>query len=72
VGRKLYFYYDGGDWRVSVSLPSAIHVDVYDYVTVEMDTDKPYEYHSEVMKKYPPGQEKKYYKGKGKGKGKKW
>ncbi len=66
LGRKLYFYYDGGNWRVSVSLPASIHIDVGDYVTLEMNTGKPYEYHSEVVKSYPPGQEKKKSKPKGK------
>ena len=31
-----------------------------------MDTDKPYKFHSDVIKKYPPGQMKKKKKGKGK------
>ena len=49
TGRKLYFYFEGGD-----------------HVTLEMDTDKPYEFHSHVVKKYPPGQMKKKEKAKGK------
>ncbi|MCK5487633.1 MAG: hypothetical protein KAI86_15555 [Desulfobacterales bacterium] len=70
VGRSLYFYYDSGHWRVSVSLPSGIRIEVEDYVTLEMETDRPYEYHAEVAKRYPPGQQKKMYKGNGKKK--KW
>lgn len=68
LGRKLYFYYDGGNWQVSVSLPASIHIDIGDYVTLEMDTGKPYNYHSEVVERYPPGHEKKKSKAKGKGK----
>ena len=66
LGRKLYFYYDGGNWQVSVSLPSRIHIDIDDFVTLEMNTGRPYDYHSEVVKRYPPGHEKKKSKAKGK------
>ena len=64
--RGVYFYYRDGRWRVSVSLPSSIRIDVDDYVTLEMDSDKPYKYDHEVIKRYPPGQMKKKKKGKGK------
>lgn len=68
VGRTLYFYYENGNWRVSASLPGGIQIDVGNYVTLEMDTDKPYEYHAEVVKRYPPGQQKKQNKKKDKSK----
>lgn len=60
--RGVYFYYKDREWRVSVSLPSSIQIDVDDHITLEMDTDKPYEWDHEVMKKYPPGQLKKKHK----------
>ena len=66
TGRNLYFYYEGGRWGASVSLPSSIRINVSDYVSLEMDTDEPYRYDSDVIKKYPPGQQKKKSKGKGK------
>ena len=44
---------------MSVSLPSRIRIDVNDFVALEMNSDKPYRYHSEVKKKYPPGKVKK-------------
>jgi hypothetical protein len=68
LGRAVYIYYEGERWRVSVTLPGKIRIDLDDYVTLEMDTDKPYEYHSEVVKRYPPGHKKKKSKGKGKDK----
>ena len=71
VGRSLYFYYSGGGWQASVSLPSGIHIAAGEYVALEMDADRPYIYHSDVEKRYPPGQMKKKEKG-DKGKGKKW
>ena len=70
TGRRLYFYYGSGQWQVSVSLPTSIHIDVNEHVSLDMDTDRPYNYHSEVVKRYPPGQAKKLEGGKGKGKGK--
>jgi hypothetical protein len=45
-----------------------IRIDINDYVTLEMDTDRPYEYHNEVVKRYPPGQMKKGETKKGKNK----
>jgi len=65
--RETYFYYKDGEWRVSVSLPSYIRVDVDEYVILEMDSDRPHEYDHEVVKRYPPGHlKKKKKKGKGK------
>jgi hypothetical protein len=49
-----------------VSLPARIHIDINDYVTLEMNTGRPYDHHSEVVKRYPPGHEKKKSKAKGK------
>ena len=64
----LYFYLDGGAWRMSANLPIHIGVQIGDYVTIEMDSDKPYKYSKDHKKKYPPGQMKK----KKKKKNKKW
>ncbi|UCD57070.1 MAG: hypothetical protein JSV16_14845 [Candidatus Hydrogenedentota bacterium] len=66
IGTGMYFYLDGGEWKISASLPRDLHVCLGDHVTIEMDSDRPYtefEYHKQ---KYPPGQTKK------KNKGKKW
>lgn len=57
--RKLYFYLEGNNWRVSVSLPQDIRVKLGDHVSIEMGTDKPYTYHEEHSRKYPQGQFKK-------------
>jgi hypothetical protein len=59
VGRVLYFYYCGDRWCVSGSLPGGFQIDWDEYVTLEMDTDTPYEFHREVVRRYPPGQLKK-------------
>lgn len=60
--RKLYFYLEGANWRMSVSLPSTLHVRLGNYVAIEMDTDKPYTHYGDHKRKYPPGQLKKYGK----------
>jgi hypothetical protein len=36
-----------------------MHVQLGDYVSIEMDTDRPYTKFNEHKKKYPPGQLKK-------------
>lgn len=65
--RGVYFYYRDGEWRVSASLPGNLRVGLGDSVTLEMDADKPYTYHRDVVRRYPPGQAKKGGKGHGKG-----
>jgi hypothetical protein len=59
LGREVYFYLEGDKWRMSARLPSAIRLESAHYVTIELGTDKPYEYFSEHKKQYPPGQVKK-------------
>jgi len=71
VERKLYFYLEGDSWRAGASLPARISPNPGDHVSLEMDTDKPYEFHADVAKKYPPGQLKNKEKGKDKKKAKK-
>jgi hypothetical protein len=55
----VYFYLYNGGWQMSASLPAYIQITVNDFVTLDMDTDKPYQYHNDVVKRYPPGQKKK-------------
>ena len=59
ISRKLYFYLEGDEWRAGVSLPGSLHVHLGDYVTIEMDSDKPYTHYNEHRAAYPPGQAKK-------------
>jgi len=42
TSRKLYFYMQGDGWKASVSLPLDLKVRLGDYVSVEMESDKPY------------------------------
>jgi hypothetical protein len=64
-GRGLYFYLKGDSWQVGASLPSSLLVGLGDYVSMELDTDKPYVHHKEHKKKFPA---KKAHKKKKKGK----
>jgi hypothetical protein len=67
VMKNVYFYYDGGDWRMSVSLPNELRLGLGEHVTLNMDTNKPYAYFKQHKQAYPPGQAKKKHKH-----GKKW
>jgi hypothetical protein len=42
VERKSYFYLEGNNWRAGVSLPDNLNVRLGNYVTIGMDSDKPY------------------------------
>lgn len=68
VSRGVYFYSQNGRWVSAASLPRSLAVGLGNYVVLEMDTDRPYEFHKDVVKKYPPGQSKKQGKGQGSGK----
>jgi hypothetical protein len=49
-----YFYLKGDNWEVGASLPSSLRVGLGDSVSIELDTDKPYNHYKEHIKKYPP------------------
>lgn len=59
TGRGLYFYIRNDRWEFAASLPREVHIQKTEYVVLEMATETPYHHHSEVKRKYPPGQEKK-------------
>jgi hypothetical protein len=59
ISRKCYFYLDGDNWKVSVSLPVSLRAQLGEYVSIEMDTDRPYTKFEDHKKTYPPGQLKK-------------
>ena len=56
VSRKCYFYLSRDGWKVSASLPVHMRAQLGDYVSIEMDTDRPYSKFQEHKKKYPPRQ----------------
>lgn len=68
VATGSYFYLNGGSWQVAMSLPSTVVIDANNYVSVELDTDRPYLYYEEHRVKYK-GKGNSQGKGKGHKKG---
>ena len=59
VSRRCYFYLAGDGWKVSASLPVNLRAQLGEYVSIEMDTDRPYTKFEDHKKTYPLGQLKK-------------
>jgi len=59
--QELYFYMKGDGWAVGASLPTDLMSSMGASVTLDMDTDKPYEHNAEHLKQYP---KEKYKPGK--------
>jgi hypothetical protein len=59
IHRKLYFYLEGSNWRIGASLPHSIQLGSGGFVSIEMDSDRPYTHYEEHRHNYPPGQYKK-------------
>lgn len=52
VATSSYFYLNGGAWQVGVSLPTAVVINPSAYVSLDLDTDRPYLYYEEHRNKY--------------------
>lgn len=52
VGTGSYFYLNGGTWQVAMTLPSTLILDSNNYVSLELETDKPYLYYEEHKVKF--------------------
>jgi hypothetical protein len=63
TSRNVYFYMNKGGWQMAASLPGFIRLSS-GFVTLGMDSDRPYTRYDEHKAKYPPGQAKKDSKGK--------
>lgn len=63
-----YFYLSGGTWQVVMTLPSTVVLDSSNYVSLELETDRPYIYYDEHRVKYK-GQGNGHFKSNGRGKG---
>ncbi len=48
-----YFWMEGAQWKMGVSLPTYVSVDFSSGVSVELDSDKPYNHHSNVARAHP-------------------
>ena len=61
VVRGLYFVYKNDQWQVELWPPRWIDSSA-EYVILEMSTDMPYKFHSDVVKWFPPGHSKSLLK----------
>jgi len=52
--RNAYFYLDGSNWRMSVTLPRHLELQLGVPVVIEMDSDEPYRDFDKHRSKYPP------------------
>ena len=52
ASRKVYFYLQGENWEVGISLPSDVKGDLGEYVSLELDTERPYLYNEVHNNKY--------------------
>ena len=57
--RGLYFYIKSGNWEIGASLPYNLQMGLGESVSLELDTDRPFTYHADHVKQYPPGKAKK-------------
>jgi hypothetical protein len=53
AARGVYFYMQGDGWAVGASLPTDLLSNLGASVSLDLDTDKPYEYNAEHLSKYP-------------------
>jgi hypothetical protein len=68
--QRMWFWLDGGNWRVGASLPGAYVSYATGGVNIELNTDRPYTEHAYVVEHYGKGKGGKGNGGKGNGKGK--
>lgn len=55
ITSNLYFYLSDHVWLSVPLLPSHIRIDLNNFVAMELDGSKPYIYHQDTRKRYPPG-----------------
>ncbi len=62
VRRQLYFYLSDGDWKVAVRLPHHLRIRLGDHVNVDLRSSKPYRFHNDHRRRFPPGHFKRQRK----------
>jgi hypothetical protein len=50
---RVWFYLDGGSWRIGAELPTRVRVDFGHAVPLTLESDRPYVYHEKVVAYYP-------------------
>lgn len=59
IERGIFFYRSSDKWIDSYSLPSTVPINQDQYVILRMMTGKPYTFHKDVVKRYPPDWQRK-------------
>lgn len=54
TARKIYFYLKGENWEVGVTLPGHLKNGLGEYVSLELETSRPYLFHEKHHMKYSP------------------
>jgi hypothetical protein len=54
IHRRLYYYLEDDNWKISASLSSNLERKLSDYVKIEMNNDKPYLDNDKHVKQFPP------------------
>ncbi len=52
-GRKQYFYNVNGQWEKAAALPGELQARLDEFVELDMNTEKPFQYHQEIRQTYP-------------------
>ena len=61
VARREYSWLDGGQWHVGSRLPDHLHINIGSgqYVSVDVEGNRPQAFHHTIKNQYPPGLLKK-------------
>ena len=62
VRRRLYFYLSDGHWKVAIKLPHHLRIRLGGHVNVDLRSSKPYRYHHDHRRRFPPGHYKRHKK----------
>lgn len=52
VSTGSYFYLNGGTWQMAMTLPSTVRLNTSNYVSLELETDRPYLFYNDHKIKY--------------------
>jgi hypothetical protein len=55
ANRGLYFFQRDHQWCIAVSLPIDLRTELDEYVTLKMESDKPYLFNDQHKRQYPSG-----------------
>lgn len=59
--RQIYFFFRANKWLAQAVLPPDIEVRIGNAVTVDLDSERPYEFHDDVRRVYPRTRERHRY-----------